>query len=204
MQIRSGYEKTDQRRAAELYWEAFGDKLGRVLGPDGKALDFFERVMRPDHAISAYGDDGSLLGIVGFKTSKGALAGGTFADLRSVYGLFGAAWRALLLSLLERDTENESFLMDGIFVAPLARGQGVGEALLRAVKGEAEKRGYQTVRLDVIDTNDRARALYERNGFVEVGLHDLGLLHHVFRFRRSTKMISPALVDKMLPSDRLP
>ncbi len=191
MQIRSGFDAKDQRRAAELYWDAFGGKLGRVLGPRTKALAFFERVMRADHAISAYSEDGTLLGIAGFKTPKGALADGSFRDMRAIYGLWGASWRVGLIALLERDVENKSFLMDGIFVSGEARGQGVGTQLLDAVRREAKRRGYRSVRLDVIDTNPRAKALYLRNGFVEKGTQELGPLRHIFGFKSAARMVAP-------------
>ena len=177
--------------AAALYWQAFRTKLRVAMGPDRKALTFITRVLRPDHAISATADDGTLLGVVGFKTHEGALVGGTFADLRAIYGLWGSSWRAVILSLLERDVENERFLMDGIFVAEAARGQGVGTALLDAVSDEARTRGHTEIRLDVIDTNPRARALYERKGFTPIKTDHLGPLKHLFGFQSSTTMIKP-------------
>ena len=192
MQIRSGFDAKDQKRAAELYWDAFGGKLGRVLGPRSKALAFFERVMRADHAISAYAEDGTLLGIAGFKTPKGALADGSFRDMRQVYGFFGASWRVALIALVSRDIDNKNFLMDGIFVSSKARGQGVGTQLLNAMRREAERRGYGSVRLDVIDTNPRAKALYLRNGFVEKGTQELGPLRHIFGFKNAARMVAPA------------
>lgn len=193
MQIQNGYREEDQALAAALYWEAFGAKLGTSMAPSEKALEFFRRVMRPDHAIAAYEADGTLLGIAGFKTSEGALAGGSFADLRAVYGLFGACWRGLLLSLLERDIDNTNFLMDGIFVTEVARGRGIGQKLLDAVRQEAGRRGYSTVRLDVIDTNPRAKALYLRNGFEEGETQELGILSGLFGFKSATQMVAPAL-----------
>jgi ribosomal protein S18 acetylase RimI-like enzyme len=134
-------------------------------------------------------DDGALLGVVGFKTNKSALVDGSFADLRNVYGIFGATWRAAFLNLLERDTEDARFLMDGIFVAPYARGRGVGTALLNAIIIEAKARGYAQVRLEVIDSNLRARALYEREGFKAIKTQSLGPFRYIFGFRASTTMV---------------
>ena len=37
--------------AAQLYWHAFGPKLGRVLGPERHALAFLENVIRADHVL---------------------------------------------------------------------------------------------------------------------------------------------------------
>lgn len=187
MQINSGFAPADRARVAQLYWGAFGAKLGRVMGPQEKALQFIERVLRADHGISAYDGD-QLLGVAGFKTFTGALVGGDFADLQAVYGFWGALWRAGLLQLLERDTDNERFLMDGIFVAPEARGRGVGTALLGAIEREAVARGYHAVRLDVIDTNTRARALYERQGYVAEPSQHMGPLRWVFGFESATPM----------------
>ena len=175
--------------AARLYWQAFGGKLGRVLGPERLALALLGRVMRTDHVIVALDGGGALLGLVGFKSPNGAFAGGDLADLRCVYGSFGAMWRAGLLWFLERDVDNDRFLMDGICVTDAARGQGVGTALLKAVCDEGRARGYKAVRLDVIDRNHRARALYERQGFTPVKTSRLGVLRWVFGFSASTTMV---------------
>ncbi len=189
MNITLGFTDADRPAIAALYWEAFGQKLGRTMGPRDRALDFFEAVLNPDHAICAHDTDGTLLGVAGFKTSQGALVGGSFADMARVYGYIGAGWRVALLSALERDTENARFLMDGIFVAPHARGRGVGTMLLGAIAAEAGMRGYDEVRLDVIDTNQRARALYEREGFQVVATQSIGWLRHVFGFQSATTMV---------------
>lgn len=188
MIISTGIRPEDRQQIAALYWQAFGAKLGRVMHPERKALRFVEAVLDPEHAICAHDHGGALLGVAGFKTFEGALVGGTFRDLAIQYGWVGASWRAALLSLLERDTENQRFLMDGIFVDTTARGQGVGTALLKAIIAEGRRRGYAEVRLDVIDTNPRARALYERFGFEAQGTQRLGPLRHLFGFSAATTM----------------
>lgn len=176
-------------QAARLYWEAFGGKLGRVLGPDERAVRFFERVIRGDLCFSAVGDGGELIGIAGFKTPSGSFAGGSWADLTEVYGRFGGRWRGGLLWALGREVDNERFLIDGICVARAFRGQGVGSSLLAALYREAAALGYGAVRLDVIQDNFRARALYERQGFRAVGTDELGMLRFLFGFASSTTMV---------------
>lgn len=189
MRITRGFAPDDRPAIAALYWEAFGQKLGRALGPRERALRFIEGVLSPDHAFCAFDQRGRLLGVAGFKTHEGALVGGDFRDMARVYGRWGALWRLGLLALLSRDTENARFLMDGLFVAPEARGQGVGSALLDAIAAEARARGFREVRLDVVDENLRARALYERRGYRAVGRHSTGPLRLVFGFRAATTMV---------------
>lgn len=186
--VSKGFARNEQAKIATMYWQAFGQKLGRVMGPEHRAIAFINTVLDPTHALCARDEAGVLLGVAGFKTFDGALVGGTWRDLVRHYGWIGSTWRAALLALLERDTENERFLMDGVFVRDDARGMGVGTALLNAVSDEARERGYKEVRLDVIDTNPRARALYERRGFVAGANQQLGPLRYIFGFKSATIM----------------
>ena len=189
--IRHGFAEADRAEVAALYWQAFGPKLGRVLSPEPKALAFVARVMRADHALAAYDEAGRFLGVAGFKSQRGAFVGGRPSDLAAVYGRFGGRWRAVFLNLLARNVENERFLMDGLFVRADSRGRGIGSALLQAVVAEAARRGYREVRLDVVDSNPRARALYERHGFRAQFEAKLGLLRLVFGFGTATAMVRP-------------
>jgi ribosomal protein S18 acetylase RimI-like enzyme len=177
--------------AARLYWEAFGGKLGRVLGPDAAALAFFQRVIRPDHCLAALDRDGRLVGLAGFKTPSGSFAGGSWDDLIAVYGHVGGRWRGCILWALNREVDNDRFLIDGICVARAERGKGIGSLLLAGLYDEAARRGYHSIRLDVVDANWRARALYERQGFLPTRTERLGPLRHVFGFAASTTMVRP-------------
>ena len=186
--------------AVAIYWQAFGGKLGRVLGPDDRALTFLQETMSARNCLVAVSPDGQLLGIAGYKTAQGAFTGGSPALLRRIYGRWGALWRQGLLRLLESDTDNRRFLVDGICVRRDVRGQGVGTALLEGLCAEARLRGYSAIRLDVVDTNWRARALYERQGFITVGDTPIGWLRHVFGFATATTMVKPLdLIQPLAP-----
>jgi ribosomal protein S18 acetylase RimI-like enzyme len=188
IRITSGFAETERAAVAALYWEAFARKLNFGLGPMTKGIAFLARVADPRFALCARSDTGALLGIAGYKTSEGALIGGGFSDLSSIFGLLGATWRAALLSVLERKLESGTLLMDGICVTREARGMGLGTALLRAIKDEASAQNCDDVRLDVIDSNPRAKALYEREGFVAGKTQSLGPLKHLFGFSTATEM----------------
>ncbi len=95
--IRRGLSPDQIAPAARLYWEAFGGKLGTVMGPEPRALRFVALAMQPDHCFSATGPDGRLLGIAGFKSPFGAFVGGHSRDLRAAYGVLGAVWRSAAL-----------------------------------------------------------------------------------------------------------
>ncbi len=184
MQIVRGFDETQRDHVARLFWGAFSGKLGSILGPQERALRFVSYVLQPRFAICAVEGE-QLLGVAGFKTAEGGLVGGELSDLTLIYGPFGGLWRGLLLNQLERDLAEGQLLMDGIFVDEAARGKGLGTALLEAILDHARSEGAGEVRLDVIDTNPRARALYERQGFTACGEVDAWPLHRVFGFRKA-------------------
>jgi len=189
--VSRGFDEAERKRAAILFWQAFSSKLTKLMGPDDKGCAFFELALNPDFALVARDDAGNMLGLAGFKTQDGGLAEGDLKTLAKIYGWFGAVWRGLFLNTLERMVQPGVYQMDGIFVASEARGQGVGTALLLAIKSEARRTGAREIQLDVIDTNPRARALYEREGFCAVGEEQTGVLRYLFSFDRATRMRWP-------------
>lgn len=177
--------------AARLYWQAFGGKLGKVMGPEQRALRFLNRVIRADQVIIACDADGRLQGIAGFKTPRGSFAAGQAQDMIAIYGVFGSFWRRTLLGWLSDGVDNDHFLLDGLCVDAAARSQGLGTALMRAICAEARTRGYSSVRLDVIDSNTRAVDLYKRLGFTIIARQSIGLLRWVFGFAAAFTMTRP-------------
>src|SRR5262249_24078432 len=77
----------------------------------------------------------------------------------------GGADAGLALGAPHREHPGDAVLA-AMWVAPDARGTGLGEALIRAVAGWARDAGHRAVRLDVSDTNEPAIRLYARMGFV--------------------------------------
>lgn len=187
--IEEGLRNSHRVAATSCYWEAFSAKLRIPLGPPERALEFIEANLDATHAISAVSTDGRLLGVAGFKSPQGAFVGGGMRELRASYGTVGSIWRSGLLAILERECEPGTLLMDGIFVHRSARGLGIGSRLLAAIEYLARLKGFERIRLDVIDENTRARALYERMDFQPVSHSAMGPLHRIFGFSGATTMI---------------
>ena len=58
--------------------------------------------------------------------------------------------------------------MKRLYCAPASRGLGVGRALVKEAIKEAERLGYDEMRLDTLLSMEGARKLYERYGFEEI------------------------------------
>jgi lincosamide nucleotidyltransferase A/C/D/E len=74
-----------------------------------------------------------------------------------------------LVAVMRPDEEPTLAQLISMWVAPEARGLGVGDALVQAMLGFAADSGASVGRVHVYDSNDRAIRLYERNGFVGTG-----------------------------------
>jgi len=192
IKITRGFPEHLRSSAAKIYFDAFENKIGWLLGGRTKAISYLEKVMEPAFAICAIDTSNSepkILGIAGFKTANGSMIGGGFSSLVLSYGFFSALWRTVFLLVLEREIESDVLLMDGIAVTPEQRGKGIGSKLLDAIADHARQNGYKIVRLDVIDNNPRARALYERKGFELIRVEEMGPLKHLYGFSTAATML---------------
>ena len=176
--------------AAELYDEAFGFKFASAIGGARVRRKLFADCFLCGYAFAAIAaDGGKLLGIAGLHTRDGALTGGiTPARLRAHLGRLRGVWAAAVLHLYEREPDSRELVMDGIAVRADARGRGIGGRLLDEIAAYARARGYERVRLDVIDINPRARRLYERKGFVAVSTERFAWLRWLLKFGGATRM----------------
>ncbi|MEV5198438.1 GNAT family N-acetyltransferase [Streptomyces sp. NPDC053720] len=179
-----------EERVAELYWDAFGRKLGPALNPPGTARRFIAAHLHHDRGIAAL-VDGEVVGVAGYQLGGRALTGGGTRDVLAAYGSFRGLPRLLLLALLSRTPAAHELVMDGIAVSPECRGHGIGSLLLTEIAAVAADHGCRRIRLDVIDVNPRARALYERHGFTAARTEHAPYLRGLMGFSAVTTMYRP-------------
>jgi GNAT superfamily N-acetyltransferase len=141
----------------------------RLVGEDDWAV-FREIRLRslldtPDAFGSTYGEESSQTDRAWRDWIAGRWRGGVAAvflateDERSVGTATGAEYEA----------ESGVAHVYAMWVAPDARGAGVGRALLEAVAGWARGRGCRRLVLTVTETNTSAHAFYRACGFVDTG-----------------------------------
>ena len=186
---RRGLPETHRASAARLYDEAFGKKLSAAVRSSEKRYALLRDCLDPQYAIVAMEGD-RLMGIAGFHTESGSFTGGVSSGyLFSMLGFLRGARAALLLALYDRKPEQGELLMDGIAVDRECRGKGIGGLLLDALEAFAREEGFDRLRLDVIDSNPGARALYERVGFRALGTARFPYLRWLLGFGGSTTMV---------------
>ena len=123
-------------------------------------------------------------------------AGRDAAEVLERNAVFGAVGQGGLVGLagLARESlakRRHIGLVWGVWVAPEARGQGLGQRLMGAVIAEARAQGLTHLQLGVGATNLPALALYRRAGFVVTGFEEAALC------------VDGAFLDEMLMTLRL-
>ncbi|MFE0776635.1 GNAT family N-acetyltransferase [Streptomyces sp. NPDC058861] len=185
-----GIPEGGEERVAALYWEAFGRKLAPALNPPERGRAFIAAHLHRDRGVVAL-VDGRVVGVAGYRLGGRALTGGGAKDVLSAYGPFRGLPRLAVLALFERTPAAGELVMDGIAVDAAHRGEGIGTLLLQEIASLAAENGCRRIRLDVIDTNPRARALYERHGFTAQHTEHTPYLRRLLGFGAVTTMRRP-------------
>jgi len=83
--------------------------------------------------------------------------------------------------------------MKRLFVRPAYRGQGLGYRLAMHIVNEATAMGYAVMRLDTLDTLERAMRIYETLGFQRCTPYYANPLPGVVYWQRALSKPAPAL-----------
>lgn len=184
--VSPGARPEEAARIAEIYAAAFDRKLRPFCGGPAEAAAFLAPHLNADRALVARAG-GRVVGVAGLKEGGRGLFTPGLGAFRRAFGLFGVL-RGVAMAVLERAERADSLLLDGVAVDAEVRGRGVGAALLAAAEETARDLDKSWVRLDVVDTNPRARRLYERLGYDAVRTTGVGPLRLVFPFDAVTEM----------------
>lgn len=185
--IRHGLSKESAAEAVALYYEAFSQKFKPLMSEE-EAQKILPALLNPDQVITAW-HQGRLAGLVGIQHGRKPLFRISVCPLMRHLGLLRGLFVALVMRLFHRPFRSKELLLDGICVAASVRGMGVGTRLLEAAEEFAKNHHYLTIRLDVVDTNPRARHLYERLGYRPMKSHRHPLARRLMGFSQSTTMI---------------
>lgn len=93
-----------------------------------------------------------------------------------------------------RPLENGVCEMKRLFIRPAYRGQGLGRRLAQRIISEATALDYAVMRLDTLDTLERAMQLYETLGFQRCAPYYANPLPGVVYWQRALSKPAPALL----------
>lgn len=176
--------------AVRLALTALRDKFEPILGDDRRAQDVLGENLDTTRCLAAICAR-RLVGMLAIQDHGGGFFNPRWTTMLKTYGLPGGVRRMCGLRLLHHRTGPDEFYVDGIVVADDMRGRGVGSRLLAMLEEIAASKGGRAVSLEVIDTNPRARALYERIGYTVTRRRSVRPIRAIvkFPFEYSTHMV---------------
>lgn len=198
--IEHGLPDELREQAVALFEQAFGYKMSTAIRDRQRRMAFMTRAYRARNVIVARQGD-RLLGMAGL-SSRGEPYRGGVVDVSwdprpyvDLLGWIGAMWAVWSMRLGSHSPAGDEIYVDGIAVSPEARGLGLGTRLLAEIAELARRNGKRFVRLDVIDANPRAQALYERVGYRVTRVRSFGWQRNSIGFGAMISMELP--VDPM-------
>ncbi|POR02474.1 hypothetical protein AU468_06270 [Alkalispirochaeta sphaeroplastigenens] len=174
--IQRKLSERQREEVAQILYDAFSAKLLHVWYHNkGKreTLALLKEGLGYEHGLYAV-LKGQVLGFVGMDYGRGKrFLKIPFEKLTETYGFGGGLFRHVMYmfesTFVDSRANSHQTRIFPIAVSPQARGQGLGSILLKAVDEHAQQEDKRSVVLEVIDSNLRARKLYEKEGYVTTG-----------------------------------
>lgn len=192
IQITDTIAENHRQRAGEIYYEAFRRKLQPLVGKPASVERILAAGFNLDMAIGALKDD-QLLGLAGLHNRDKIFSRVSLPDCQAqlgrLHGLY--AWAVLNMFSAGAHCPPNHLRIAAIAVDVSTRGQGLGSRLLNAIIEKARQAGFSAVRLEVVDTNPRAKKLYETFGFSTVETHSYPITSRWLGFAKDYVMVKP-------------
>lgn len=158
---------TSQRiRAIEILYCAFEQKIRALIKSKEKALAIYNESLKNDQVFYAF-LNGNVAGLIGLQYENKNFLEFKYKDLRKYFNPLHSFFIYKIYRLTSPKIKEDVLRIDSIAVDKSYRGMGIGTQLINKVFEFAKKRGFKEVILEVVDTNPRAKALYEKIGFKE-------------------------------------
>jgi GNAT superfamily N-acetyltransferase len=178
----------ERHRAAELCYEALRSKFAPILGPPAHGVAILETDLHPNLVIAGMTPQG-LVGLAGLEYDGQYFFNPRWATFAREFGWWRGLLRWMMFLPFARHRRAGDLAVGALAVDVAMRGKGVGTRLMAAVFDWACARDFQSVSLEVVDTNPGARRLYERLGFVAVGTRRCPYLCRRLGFSAVTMMV---------------
>jgi len=170
LEIAFGVPKNQRVRVAEIIYEAFENKFKNIFGSQ-KSIPLISKYLRNDRMVVAV-NEGVIVGIGGLKFEEKEFIDIGFWQLLQELKL--GIFRVVFLGwIFYKKVEERELLVDALVVAKNMRGKRIGTRLINFVIDFARSRGYEQIKLFVVDTNQKAKGFYKRIGFKEAKIQKI-------------------------------
>ena len=149
---------------ATLIYDSFETKFRYTLCPRKKGISFIADSIQGEYGLVAI-QESKVVGIGGARTDQGELLQIRFSTWIRTYHI--QAIRSFFIGFPfwhERHISG-TLTLTSLSVKEEARGQGIGTKIIKEFIHYGSANGFHTLNLEVVNSNPRAKALYDRLGF---------------------------------------
>jgi len=147
-----------------IFYDAFERKITAFIKSKEKAISIYEKSLNTDRIILAV-EDKKITGMAGLHYDDRNFTDIKYGMLKRYYSPLKSFFMYWGLRLMTPKIKEGTVRIDSLAVDKSYRGKGIGTKLIEAVIEFARQNGYSQVLLEVVDTNPKAKVLYERMGF---------------------------------------
>ena len=146
--------------SAAVTIHVFGFKEGNKQ----KAITLIASTLEDDRIFVAVKNK-KVIGFAGLQYHKKSFSNPTLSNIVSIYGLL--TFRTLPFFLVSSMNKPKSYQLhlESLAVIKNEQGKGIGTKLLNATINYAKENNFSQIKLEVIQTNPKAKKLYQKMGF---------------------------------------
>lgn len=188
VQIQQKIQKTQKKEIAKILYESFKEKIGKLFKDQEKAIKLFSKLIRENQILVAL-DKGKPVGFVGLHYNKKHFLQFSFKEIIKIYGLETIRASLYFLTNLFENIQPNQLHLEIIAVDEKQRTKGIGTKLILSTIEYAKQKGFHQIRLEVVNTNPKAKKLYEKTGFKKSKDRKIPYPVHIFTsFSKITEM----------------
>ena len=155
------FKKSDMLR---IFYDSFERKITAFIKSKQKARSIYENSLNTDRIMLAV-EDKKITGMAGLHYDDRNFTDIKYDTLKMHYNPLNSFFMYWMLRLMTPKVQKGTVRIDSLAVDRSYRGKGIGTKLIEGVIEFARQNGYSEVLLEVVDTNPKAKVLYERMGF---------------------------------------
>ena len=165
--IQLGVPKNQRIRVAKIFCEAFQDKIRLIFGNNKKAQLLIGSSIQDDRILVALKDN-VVVGFAGLQYGNKSYSDPSLNQIIRIYGL--ETIRIFLFLIIEffNKPKSHQLHLDTLVVSHQEQNKGIGTKLIQSTIKLAKAKKFFQIKLEVIETNKKAKSLYEKIGFKTV------------------------------------
>jgi GNAT superfamily N-acetyltransferase len=153
-------------QAMDIYYFAFKQKIKLLIKSKEKAVEVYKKSLNADRIFYAVMEN-KVVGLAGLHYENKNFIDVEYRSLRKHFNPFRSYFIYSIYKLISPKIKEDVLRIDSLAVKESVRGLGIGSQLIDKVFQFAKSKGFNEVILEVVDTNPKAKKLYEKIGFKE-------------------------------------